>query len=50
MEYQIVCVADYHQGSEIFSFESRGRQCVTNSIAFLLQILCSDRHSNTSME
>ena len=42
MEYQIVCAADYHQGSEIFSYESRGRQCVTNSIAFLLQIFCSD--------
>ena len=36
---QILCTSDFHQGNEnIFSYLSRGRQCVANSAVFLMTV------------
>lgn len=38
MAFKMLITADYHQGNEsIFFYLSRGRQCVANSVVFVIK-------------
>ena len=36
MALNIICISEFHQGNEIFSDFSRGKQCVANCFVFLI--------------
>lgn len=42
MEFKILCKGDFHQGSNIFPLLSRGKQCVSICLIFLLKTLTLD--------
>ena len=47
MELKILCKGDFSQGSDMFSSISRGKQCVSNCLIYLLKTLLSNVHDWT---
>lgn len=50
MEFKILCKGDLHQGSNIFPLLSRGKQCVSICLIFLLKTLTLDVYDWTKQD
>lgn len=50
MEFKILCKGDFHQNSNIFPLLSRGKQCVSICLIFLLKTLTLDVYDWTKQD
>lgn len=50
MEFKIRCKGDFHQGSNIFPLLSRGKQCVSICLIFLLKTITLDVYDWTKQD
>lgn len=50
MEFKILCKGDFNQGSDFFPLISRGKQCVSICLMFLLKTLTLDVHDWTKQD
>lgn len=44
MNFKILCKGDFNQSSDVFPLLSRGKQCVSICVTFLLKTIILDVH------